>query len=277
MSIIPIYSEFSSETVINSNIGQWVKRRGTVTVADSSITTGSSRNVGLLLNGCRIEGSKIEANGVLADCILDKVTIEGYGAICLDKNSIVHDSYFRPRSISMYSTKIRPGARLSGWLTFLNAVINGFADLRNENHHVTIGPIGSSARYITLHREYWPGRDFWGHRLNVGCFSGTLLQFEERINNPRLGWPQEAMEASNRNRLVQLLSEIEYKSILPMLKDKVRGWQYDPVTEEDHRVWAEWIQQRGLLDRVEIKADYIEGPLDTEEVSWVYRNVGTIL
>jgi len=276
MSIIPTYDRYHCETVTNSDIGEGVKKEGVVIFKDSFIRTNDPWDLAFLLSGCRIDFSKIEANGSIRNSELHQTTIEGYGTVHLSEYSLIERSYLRPQTISMRSTKILPGARLYGRLDFSNATIKGFADIRNMSHYVTIGPIGSSSRYITLHREYWPEHNFWGHRLNVGCFSGTLLQFEERINDPKLGWPQEIESGSKKGRLIQLFSEMEYKSILPMLTDKAHRWQYDPVTEEDHMVWTEWIQQRGL-EGVKIKADYIESPVDTDEVGWVYRNIGDVL
>ena len=59
---------------------------------------------------------------------------------------------------------------------FENARIYGDAEVSGNSDFITIGPAISSGHYTTAHRD-----TKIGVRVNVGCFSGSVDEFEKAI------------------------------------------------------------------------------------------------
>lgn len=143
------------------------------------------------------------------------------------------------------SSRLAEGARVLGSArvsyTSVNggANINGRGDIFDERHHLTIGPIGSEGRTITLHRHYdGPGSTVWGHRVVAGCWNsgrgGTVEEFRERVwsaYGPG-GHPPDHISSTDAERY-----RVEYLAAANLMAARVAEWEAVPLTPEDHRRW----------------------------------------
>ena len=59
-----------------------------------------------------------------------------------------------------------------------NAVVSGNALIETKEDYLVIGPAKSSGRFTTAHKD-----SKIGVRVNCGCFSGTVKEFSEAIEN----------------------------------------------------------------------------------------------
>jgi UDP-3-O-[3-hydroxymyristoyl] glucosamine N-acyltransferase len=57
-----------------------------------------------------------------------------------------------------------------------NARISGNADIRETSDYLVVGPAKSSEQFTTAHKD-----SVIGIRINCGCFSGTVNEFEVAI------------------------------------------------------------------------------------------------
>ena len=69
------------------------------------------------------------------------------------------------------TARVYGDARVSG-----NARVCGNGVIETSSDYVCIGPAPSSCRWTTIHRD-----SVIGWRVNVGCFSGTVDEFEARV------------------------------------------------------------------------------------------------
>jgi UDP-3-O-[3-hydroxymyristoyl] glucosamine N-acyltransferase len=60
---------------------------------------------------------------------------------------------------------------------FGNAKVSGAALIEKTSNYIVIGPAKSSGRYTTAHRD-----SVIGVRVNCGCFSGSIDEFINAIN-----------------------------------------------------------------------------------------------
>lgn len=127
--------------------------------------------------------------------------------------------------------RVYGSARVSGdaWV-YGSARVSGYGDLTHTRHYLTVGPIGSEHRYVTVHRDYaGPAAETWGHRVNAGCWSGTLDELAARIEpGGGNGW---ADGEANRYRA-------EYAALIALARIRVAEWEAEPVTAEDHARWV---------------------------------------
>ena len=114
-------------------------------------------------------------------------------------------------------------ARVSG-----NAEFSGQGDIASTRHVLTVGPVGSEDRTVTIHRHYdGPNSTRWGHLVVAGCWSGTLDELADRISpdGPH-GWGEDA----ERWRA-------DYGAVIAMARVRVAEWEAEPLTAADHERW----------------------------------------
>ena len=127
------------------------------------------------------------------------------------------------------STFISPDARVydSAWVSG-SAVVRGQGDIASTRHVLTVGPVGSEGRTVTIHRHYdGPDSTRWGHLVVAGCWSGTLDELAERISpDGAHGWGEDA----ERWRA-------DYGAVIAMARARVAEWEAEPLTAADHERW----------------------------------------
>ena len=116
----------------------------------------------------------------------------------------------------------------SAWVSG-DAQVSGSADLRRRRHVLTVGPVGSKGRTVTIHRHYdGPESTHWGNLVNAGCWSGTLDALAARIAGEEHGWSD---EDTGRYRA-------DYEAVMFLARPRVAEWAAEPLTAEDHARWA---------------------------------------
>ena len=122
------------------------------------------------------------------------------------------------------SARVYGDARVHG-----NALISGNADLARSRHVLTLGPVGSGDRTVTIHRHYdGPSAAKWGHRINAGCWSGTLGELADRIAGDGHGWPAGLVDRCRA----------DYRAVIVVARIRVAEWEAEPLTAADHERWA---------------------------------------
>ena len=116
----------------------------------------------------------------------------------------------------------------SAWVSG-DAQVSGSADLRQRRHVLTVGPVGSKGRTVTIHRHYdGPESTHWGNLVNAGCWSGTLDALAARIAGDEHGWSD---EDTGRYRA-------DYEAVMFLARPRVAEWAAEPLTAADHARWA---------------------------------------
>ena len=122
------------------------------------------------------------------------------------------------------NARVSGDAEVSG-----NARISGNADLARSRHVLTLGPVGSGDRTVTIHRHYdGPSAAKWGHRINAGCWSGTLGELADRIAGDGHGWPAGLVDRCRA----------DYRAVIVVARIRVAEWEAEPLTAADHERWA---------------------------------------
>ena len=99
-------------------------------------------------------------------------------------------------------------------------------------HYLTVGPVGSEGRTVTVHRHYdGPNSNTWGHLVIAGCWQGTLDELEARI---AADGDHEWSGDASRWRA-------DYESLITFTRPRVAEWAAEPVTGADHARWVEVI------------------------------------
>ena len=109
-----------------------------------------------------------------------------------------------------------------------SAVVRGQGDIASTRHVLTVGPVGSEDRTVTIHRHYdGPNSTRWGHLVVAGCWAGTLDELAERISpdGPH-GWDED----TERWRA-------DYGAVIAMARVRVAEWEAEPLTAADHERW----------------------------------------
>ena len=110
-----------------------------------------------------------------------------------------------------------------------DAQVFGSADLRQRRHVLTVGPVGSKGRTVTIHRHYdGPESTHWGNLVVAGCWSGTLDALAARIAGEEHGW---SADDAYRYRA-------DYEAVIALARPRVAEWAAEPLTVEDHARWA---------------------------------------
>ena len=110
------------------------------------------------------------------------------------------------------------------------AEVSGQGDIASTRHYLTIGPVGSEDRMVTVHRHYdGPDSITWGHLVVAGCWMGTLNELEARIETDGgHGWEDDASHWRS-----------DYEGIIALARPRVAEWVAEPLTDADHARWAE--------------------------------------
>lgn len=99
---------------------------------------------------------------------------------------------------------------------FDNAHVSGTAQVFDNarvfesRHVITIGPVGSEDRTVTIHRIV-----DGGHRIAAGCWAGTADQLAERITD---AWP----DADPGERKAW---KADYKTIIKLARKRAAEWE----------------------------------------------------
>ena len=119
------------------------------------------------------------------------------------------------------------------------AQVYGQGDIASTRHYLTVGPVGSEDRTVTVHRHYdGPGSTVWGHLVVAGCWQGMLDELAARIADRTHGWREDV----SRWRA-------DYESLIAFARPRVAEWAVGPLTEEDHARWAEVVED---IEREEV-------------------------
>ena len=109
------------------------------------------------------------------------------------------------------------------------ARIAGQGDIASTRHYLTIGPVGSEDRTVTVHRHYdGPNSNTWGHLVIAGCWNGTLDGLEARI----------AMDGDHEWSGDASRWRADYAGLIAFARPRVAEWAAEPITDADHARWA---------------------------------------
>ena len=160
--------------------------------------------------------------------VCDSARVSGsarvYGSAWVSGSAVVSDgAWIYDRARVSGSARVYGSAWVSG-----SAVVRGQGDIASTRHVLTVGPVGSEGRTVTIHRHYdGPDSTRWGHLVVAGCWSGTLDELAERISpdGPH-GWGEDA----ERWRA-------DYGAVIAMARVRVAEWEAEPLTAADHERW----------------------------------------
>ena len=197
-------------------------------VSDSARVSGDARVYGDAL---------IFGNAWVSDSARVSGDAQVYGDARISGNAWVSDSARVSRDALVYgdarisgnawvfdSARVYGDARVLG-----DALISGNADLARSRHVLTLGPVGSGDRTVTIHRHYdGPSAAKWGHRINAGCWSGTLGELADRIAGDGHGWPAGLVDRCRA----------DYRAVIVVARIRVAEWEAEPLTAADHERWA---------------------------------------
>ena len=103
-----------------------------------------------------------------------------------------------------------------------DARIAGQGDIASVRHYLTIGPVGSEDRTVTVHRHYdRPNSATWGHLVIAGFWMGTLADLEARITT----------DDDHQRRA-------NYERLITLARPRVAEWAAEPLTDADHARWG---------------------------------------
>ena len=142
-------------------------------------------------------------------------------------------TYIAPTAQVTDSALVTGQAQVSGqaWVRGW-ARVYGQGDIASTRHYLTIGPVGSKDRTVTVHRHYdGPNSATWGHLVVAGCWNGTLDELEARIAT---GSDHEWSGDASRWRA-------DYEGLIALARPRVAEWAAEPITGADHARWAEVI------------------------------------
>ena len=135
-----------------------------------------------------IPDTAVEA-GRLGGWIEGEENLSHDGSCWVYGNASVYDNARVYGNASVYDS-----ASVSG-----NAGVYGNAKIESKKDYMTFSGLGSEGRFCTLFRTTE------GHMLRVGCWSGTVDEFEKRV-------------------IAVYGDESDYLSILPALRTKLKQW-----------------------------------------------------
>ena len=98
-------------------------------------------------------------------------------------------------------------ARVSG-----NAQVSGDAWVSKTRHYLTVGPVGSEDRTVTICRTR--ADDTTGHYVQAGCWAGTVDQLAERVAS---AWPDLSEKKRTRYRA-------EYEAVIALARPRIERW-----------------------------------------------------
>ena len=134
--------------------------------------------------------------------------------------------YIGPDARVSDSARVYGSARVSG-----SAWVGGFGDIAEIRHVLTIGPVGSEGRHVTIHRHYdGPDSTTWGHLIVAGCWEGTADQLDHRIHTKKEhGWGRDDID----------LWRADYEGVIALARIRTAEWAAVPLTSADHARWEQ--------------------------------------
>ena len=99
----------------------------------------------------------------------------------------------------------------NAWV-FGNVRVSGDAWVSKTRHYLTVGPIGSEDRTVTICRTKTYGTT--GHYVQAGCWAGTVDQLAERITT---AWPDLSEKKRARYRG-------EYEAVIALARPRIERW-----------------------------------------------------
>ena len=117
-------------------------------------------------------------------------------------------------------------------IVYGDALVGGNGDIQSTRHVLTVGPLGSEDRTVTVHRHYdGPESTRWGHRVNAGCWSGTLDKLDARIHS------ESEHEWDPDGDIARWVAD--YEGFIALARARVAEWEAEPLTADGHTRWAE--------------------------------------
>ena len=104
-------------------------------------------------------------------------------------------------------------------------------DIADTRHVLTIGPVGSEGRHVTIHRHYdGPDSTTWGHLIVAGCWEGTADQLDHRIHTKKEhGWDEAGIDRWRT----------DYEGVIALARARTAEWAAVPLADEDHERWEQ--------------------------------------
>ena len=200
-------------------------------------TEGRSKDAELIGDALVYGDARISGNAWVSDSarvsgdarVFDSARVSGdaevYGNARVSSSARVYgDALVYGDARIFDSARVYGDARVLG-----DALISGNADLVRSRHVLTLGPVGSGDRTVTIHRHYdGPSAAKWGHRINAGCWSGTLGELADRIAGDGHGWPAGLVDRCRA----------DYRAVIVVARIRVAEWEAEPLTAADHERWA---------------------------------------
>ncbi len=146
--------------------------------------------------------------------------------------------YIGPDAQVYNSAQVSGSARVSDSAqVYGSAQVSGSAwvarrgDIADTRHVLTIGPVGSAGRHVTIHRHYdGPDSTTWGHLIIAGCWDGTADQLDHRIHTKKEhGWDRDDID----------LWRADYEGVIALARVRAAEWAAVPITDEDHERWEQ--------------------------------------
>ncbi len=118
----------------------------------------------------------------------------------------------------------------SAWV-YGSAWVAGRGDIANTRHVLTIGPVGSEGRHVTIHRHYdGPDSTTWGHLIVAGCWRGIADQLDHRIHTKKEhGWDEAGIDRWRT----------DYEGVIALARARTAEWAAVPLADEDHERWEQ--------------------------------------
>ena len=195
---------------------------GNAWVFDSARVYGDAR----ISDSARVSGdARVYGNARVHDSARVSGDAEVHGNAWVSSSArVLGDALISGNAWVFDSARVYGDARVHG-----NALISGNADLARSRHVLTLGPVGSGDRTVTIHRHYdGPSAAKWGHRINAGCWSGTLGELADRIAGDGHGWPAGLVDRCRA----------DYRAVIVVARIRVAEWEAEPLTAADHERWA---------------------------------------
>ena len=104
-------------------------------------------------------------------------------------------------------------------------------DIADTRHVLTIGPVGSAGRHVTIHRHYdGPNSTTWGHLIIAGCWRGIADQLDHRIHTKKEhGWDEAGIDRWRT----------DYEGVIALARARTAEWAAVPLADEDHERWEQ--------------------------------------
>ena len=142
--------------------------------------------------------------------------------------------YIGPQAQVSGSAQVSDSAQVTGSArVYGSARVARRGDIADTRHVLTIGPVGSEGRHVTIHRHYdGPDSTTWGHLIVAGCWEGTADQLATRVASDPKEWS--AAEETARQ-----LYRADYQLVIAAARARAEEWADEPLTSADHERWPQ--------------------------------------